>query len=241
MTPSFNANPLFEDDGAPKEVQPYVFPPLPEMKDAQRGTSAGRENAAWNAPDRPQNNSAPSRAQAVFTLEQTQALEKQALERGAQEGERRAREEMEKLREAERARLTQALDEFAHERSQYFQQVESEVVSLALSIARKILYREAQVDPLFLAGAVRVSLEKIAAGTHVQLRVHPSQVNSWKEFLAREIRIDPMPEVVADSSLNPVDCILETDLGSANLSLDAQLKEIEKGFLDLLAARPNKS
>ncbi len=240
MTPSFNPDPLFEDDGAPKEIQPYIFPPIPEMKDAQRGTSAGRESAAWNASDRPQNNSTPSKAQAVFTLEQTQALEKQALERGAQEGERRAREEMEKRREAERARLTQALEEFAHERSRYFQQVESEVVSLALSIARKILHREAQVDPLFLAGAVRVSLEKIAAGTRVQLRVHPSQVNSWKEFLTKENRIDPAPEVVADSSLSAVDCILETDLGNTNLSLEAQLKEIEKGFLDLLAARPSK-
>ncbi|GEM_PF-1077088 len=240
MTPSFNPNPLFEDDGNPKEVQPYVFPPIAEMKEAHRGTSASRENPAWNAPDRPQNNPTPSKAQAVFTLEQTQALERQALERGAQEGERRAREELEKLREAERARLTQALEEFADERSRYFQQVESEVVSLALSIARKILYREAQVDPLFLAGAVRVSLEKLAAGTRVQLRVHPSQVNHWKEFLAGQNRIDPMPEVVADNSLSTVDCVLETELGSTNLSLEAQLKEIEKGFLDLLAARPNR-
>src|SRR5579884_3788568 len=182
MTPSFNPNPLFEDDGNPKEVQPYVFPPIAEMKEAHRGTSASRENPAWNAPDRPQNNPTPSKAQAVFTLEQ----------------------------------------------------------SLALSIARKILYREAQVDPLFLAGAVRVSLEKLAAGTRVQLRVHPSQVNHWKEFLAGQNRIDPMPEVVADNSLSTVDCVLETELGSTNLSLEAQLKEIEKGFLDLLAARPNR-
>src|SRR5579875_629509 len=210
MTPSFNPNPLFEDDGNPKEVQPYVFPPIAEIKEAHRGTSASRENPAWNAPDRPQNNPTPSKAQAVFTLEQTQALERQALE------------------------------QFADERSRYFQQVESEVVSLALSIARKILYREAQVDPLFLAGAVRVSLEKLAAGTRVQLRVHPSQVNHWKEFLAGQNRIDPMPEVVADNSLGTVDCVLETELGSTNLSLEAQLKEIEKGFLDLLAARPNR-
>src|SRR5579875_1227883 len=74
MTPSFNPNPLFEDDGNPKEVQPYVFPPIAEIKEAHRGTSASRENPAWNAPDRPQNNPTPSKAQAVFTLEQTRRL-----------------------------------------------------------------------------------------------------------------------------------------------------------------------
>ena len=34
------------------------------------------------------------------------------------------------------------------------------------------------------------------------------------------------------------DCILETDMGSANFGIDAQLKEVEQGFFDLLAQRP---
>jgi flagellar assembly protein FliH len=32
--------------------------------------------------------------------------------------------------------------------------------------------------------------------------------------------------------------VLQTELGSANFSLDAQLKEVEQGFFDLLALRP---
>jgi flagellar assembly protein FliH len=44
--------------------------------------------------------------------------------------------------------------------------------------------------------------------------------------------------VIEDTHLGPDDCILETDLGSANFSIDAQMKEIEQGFFDLLAQRP---
>jgi flagellar assembly protein FliH len=44
--------------------------------------------------------------------------------------------------------------------------------------------------------------------------------------------------VIEDAHLGPEDCILETDLGSANFSIDAQMKEIEQGFFDLLAQRP---
>ena len=65
----------------------------------------------------------------------------------------------------------------------YFQRVEAEAVALAVAIARKILHREAQVDPLLLAGVVRVGLDNVAAGTRVRLRVHPQQVQAWKEFL----------------------------------------------------------
>jgi flagellar assembly protein FliH len=36
------------------------------------------------------------------------------------------------------------------------------------------------------------------------------------------------------------DCLLETELGVANFGLDTQLKEIEKGFFDLMALRPDR-
>ena len=64
--------------------------------------------------------------------------------------------------------------QFAAQREGYFQRVESEVVQLALSIARKILHREAQIDPLLLAGIVRVALESLNDGTQVRLRANPA-------------------------------------------------------------------
>ena len=41
-----------------------------------------------------------------------------------------------------------------------------------------------------------------------------------------------------DAQLSDQDCVLETELGTANFGLDAQLKEVEQGFFDLLALRP---
>jgi len=38
--------------------------------------------------------------------------------------------------------------------------------------------------------------------------------------------------------MGPDDCVLETDVGSASFSIEAQLKEVEQGFFDLLAQRP---
>ncbi len=46
-------------------------------------------------------------------------------------------------------------------------------------------------------------------------------------------------QIIGDSSLEDGRCVLETSLGVAELGIDAQLKEIERGFFDLLAHRPD--
>ena len=45
---------------------------------------------------------------------------------------------------------------------------------------------------------------------------------------------------MGDPTLGPGHCILETELGSTDLTLETQLKEIEQGFFDLLAQRPKE-
>jgi flagellar assembly protein FliH len=166
------------------------------------------------------------------------AREARARQEGKEQAEAELRAEYEKKLAAERAALAQAIRQFAHEQETYFAHVESEVVRLALAIARKILHREAQVDPLLLAGVVRIGLDKVEAGTRVRLRVHPDQIATWQQFFAQQPDVQPVPELMGDATLGAGHCLLETELGSSDLTLETQLKEIEQGFFDLLAQRP---
>jgi len=164
-----------------------------------------------------------------------------ARQEGRKEGEMQARAEFEKHVAAIRDEVRAALAGFAQERARYYQQVEGEVVRLALSVARKILHREAQIDPLLLAGLVRVALEKIAAGTKVSLRVSPQQVSEYRGYFARHLEPHEVPEVVEDPELETDRCVLQTSLGATDLGLDIQLKEIEHGLLDLMAHQPKNT
>ena len=47
------------------------------------------------------------------------------------------------------------------------------------------------------------------------------------------------PELAGDAQLKRGECALETEMGHTPVSLDAHLKEIEQGFLDLLEQRPH--
>lgn len=164
--------------------------------------------------------------------------EKQGFERGVQEGEARARKAGEQAVTSVRASITRALEEFKGQRAAYFNRVEPEVVQLALGIARKILHREAQMDPLLLAGMVHVALEKLDQGTRVRLRSHPDEIHFWNTHFSESAARAIAPEIIGDSALKHGECVLETEIGTTQISLETQLKEIEQGFFDLLEQRP---
>jgi len=164
-------------------------------------------------------------------------LKMQARREAEAETESRLTKEYLARSEAECAKIREALELFQGERKDYYSRVESEVVHLALAISAKILHREAQVDPLLVTTLVRVAVDKLHDGSSVSVRVRPENADKWRERLANPLNGSTI-SIVEDAHLSPEDCILETDLGSANFSINAQLKEVEQGFFDLLAQRP---
>jgi len=167
-----------------------------------------------------------------------QAREKHARDQGLEEGQSAVRAEVDREIQTFRDAAALSLRQFEAEREDYFHRVEGHVVRLSLAIARKILHREAQIDPLLLSGAVRVALEKVSSATMVRLCVHPDQIQIWREFLDHQIDMRQKPEIVGDSSVVEGQCRIESSIGSADLSLEKQITEIERGFFDLLAQRP---
>ncbi len=161
-----------------------------------------------------------------------------AREEGQREGRHAAAAEFEQERVQMRQQIAQALEAFRQQRERYFHSVEREVVRLALAVAARILHRQAQMDPLFLAGAVRVALEKLSDTTGVTVRVAPAQVLAWQEMFRLHGGVRMQPEVLGDLNLSAGECILETRLGTVELGVKAQLEEIEKGFFDLLHHHP---
>jgi len=172
-----------------------------------------------------------------FTAQEVEDLLNRARAEVVTQTETRLRVEYEARSKAEAEKIHHAVEVFQVERRDYFSRVESEVVQLALSIAGKILHREAQVDPMLVAALVRVAIEKLHDGSTVSIRVPLPDTTKWQAVFSSPINGSTV-EIVEDAQLHPGDCILETDLGSANFSIDAQLKEVEQGFFDLLAQRP---
>jgi flagellar assembly protein FliH len=147
----------------------------------------------------------------------------------AQEEQRRALQEMETQRIQ---KAVQLVEQFAREHDRLLQSVENEAARLALAIAARILRREAQMDPLFLTGAVRVALGQLADTTQVRLRICAADAELWRETLEQIPNLRLKPSVIPDEQLRTGDCVVETELGSADLGARSQLGEIERRFFD---------
>jgi flagellar assembly protein FliH len=215
-------------------VSPFVYQPAPGWTSADE-TSAAANLAALHDAGVSRGGAAGDSGRRE---EEFRAREKQSWEQGFREGVARERADMEAAASRQRDAIAAALEAFVRERESYFHRVEAEVVALALAIVRKILRRESQVDPLLLSGLVRVALEKLALTQNVRLRVHPSQIAIWQEYFAQHDDMPVKPELSGDAALERDQCALETELGTTDLSLETQLKEIEQGLFDLLAQRP---
>jgi flagellar assembly protein FliH len=164
----------------------------------------------------------------------------EAREMGRRQGEIDCHAKFEEQLGRERVAVAKALTDFARERAIYYRKIEEEAVQLALSIARKVLHREAQVDPVLLMGILRVALERIEGATGVVLAVHPQQAPVWRNYLVTRVGPGELPEIVEDPAMALEQCELRTSMGTAELGLEVQLKEIEQGLMDLLAARPQE-
>lgn len=136
---------------------------------------------------------------------------------------------------ADQLRLEQMaglVEKFDEERESYLHAVEREVVKLALAVAARILRREAQMDPLLLSGAVRVALGQLSASTQVKLRVPPLELDLWSAAIALVPKLVVRPQLLPGEGMRIGDCTIETEMGSVDLGVRAQLAEIERGFFD---------
>ena len=233
------------DVAAGSEMTPFVYPAVQPTAPAEKTASDVKAKGAPPAQRVWRNSPQPAAAEKKYTEEDLQArleaqlqIQKKAWEQGVRESENKLRAAHDAALASERKRVNEALEEFGRERKTYFERAEAEVVQLALAVARKILHRESQIDPLFLTGIVRVALEKVASTSSVKLRVSENDVFKWRQIVAALKGVQPQPEVLGDPTLPNGRCVMETDVGSTQISLDTQFREVERGLLDLLAMRP---
>ena len=228
-------------------IELFEYPAGPDAPDLPDWEGWGTDPSA-DAPEEPAHDRARAAGEAGMRVEFEERLAEETRrafvagrEQGRLEGRQAEREAQAAAQAANDERRVQQVGDliasFAAERDRYLRAVEHEVVELALAVAARILRREAQMDPLLLTGAVRVALGQLAGSTQVRLRVPPAELDLWKEAIALLPNLAVKPTVVAGERMRLGDCEIETELGSVDLGIRAQLGEIERGFFDRAGGR----
>jgi len=172
-------------------------------------------------------------AQAAELEQQHQDRLREAHAAGVREGEAAGRSKAAAELQTAIDRLARTIEELSHLRAHLRKEAESDVVKLALAIARRILRRELAIDPEALRGLVVAALDKLQGQELCRVKVHPSQTAMIKAALQKSASGNPV-EVLPDASREPGTVIFETQRGNLDASVESQLSEIERGLADCL-------
>ena len=176
--------------------------------DSQRPNETPQERAAYQK----------QQAAALAAQDAQAQRHKEAFERAYQEGLVRANAEyQEKI-----AHFRQGIAELAGLRAHILKQSESDVVKLALQVAREVLQSDIKNRSLFTLRMVNESLRLLNEADVLTLRVSPSDIQAVSEAHP-ELATATHVKVVADDSIALGGVVADCSFGRVDATLDARL------------------
>jgi flagellar assembly protein FliH len=157
------------------------------------------------------------------------ALERETFAKGYEQGERAGLEAGSARVQAMLGRLAESIDGLARVRREMIRQTERQMVQLALAIAKRIVRREVALDRDLTATMARLALERLGDSTAVTVRLHPDDYAAIGEGADQWSRSHVT--VVADRDVSRGGCIVESDFGAIDTSIEAQFHEIARALL----------
>ena len=150
--------------------------------------------------------------------------EQEAYERGHADGHRQATDASAARVAATIGRLSSAIQEISNLRTGFLKRSEGDLVRLALGMAKRVLQREASIDPGLLLEIAKGAVGKVAAARLVTIEMHPDDLAAATAGVPPAI--DGPIDLVANPRLTPGTCIVQSAAGAVDVSIDAQVQEL---------------
>jgi len=173
----------------------------------------------------PSDHDAQAQAPAQFAV-----VEREAYAKGYEAGEQAGLATGGQRADAIVVRMSQALEELAAVRAQMIRQTERQMVELALAVARRIIHREVSLDRDLLIAMARVALDRLGESAQITIRLHPEDFEATSADRVSNV-MGTCVTVLEDPRLERGACMVESDLGALDLSVDSQIEEVARALL----------
>lgn len=161
------------------------------------------------------------RNEAAKVLEEVEGVRENARKEGFAEG-----------REEGMALATEFITKFESLKGAFYQNAESEIISLVMEIAEKVIGRMVQDHREAIISIVRQAVDS-ALGDRVTIRINPedykkvhTQIKVLQENLDKSRRLS----FKEDDTISAGGCVVETEVGMIDAQLETQLRAIHKAL-----------
>lgn len=136
--------------------------------------------------------------------------------------------------------ITKANKVIQSSKEDYFKKIESSeqtILMLALKVAEKIMGQQLKDEPERFIKVVKNAIQEAKENREVQLHVHPKYYDfilSHKEELIKIFPREVELYIYPNEQLSENGCVIESESGRIDASVDVQLEEIKRKLFDLL-------
>lgn len=159
--------------------------------------------------------------------EEAEIIKKSAFEEGYNKGLENAKEDIEALR-------TDIIS-FMKAPNDVFEYIAPDILEISVDIAKKIIKKEVESDPQVLINTIIDVLKTVSKNEpKINIRVRPQAVQFIKDTLPNityQYGIEAKINIVSDPSIEEGGCVLQTNNGIVDASLDTQLEIIKKALI----------
>ena len=158
--------------------------------------------------------------------EESEMIKKSAFEEGYRCGLEKAEADLNNFREK--------ISEFMNAKKEVFEYISPDILEISVDIAKKIIKKELETDPQIILNIIVDVLKTVSKSEpRVTIRTKPQMVQFIKDTLPNityQYGIESKINVLADPSVSEGGCIVQTNNGIVDASIETQLEIIKKAL-----------
>lgn len=175
-----------------------------------------------------------SEAEQVGRQQGFEAGHAEGLEQGREEGRAEALAQRSEQLEQLQGAWVNAGQQWDEQRRGMVLDARQSLLSLALSVAEKIVKRVPQVDPSIVVDQISEAIEYVVRPGDVSVRIHPEDRSLVEQALPQFVQTCTVAEhinLIEDASISRGGCVVASQRGRIDATLDTQLGRIVDALL----------
>ena len=158
--------------------------------------------------------------------EEAENIKKSAFEEGYRLGLEKAEGDLQKFRDE--------FGQFMNARKDVFEYIAPDILEISVDVAKTIIKKELDSDPQVLINTIIDVLRTVSKNEpKINIRVRPQAVQFIKDTIPNityQYGIDSKINIISDPSIEEGGCVLQTNNGIVDASIDTQIEIIKKAL-----------
>lgn len=158
--------------------------------------------------------------------EEANSIKENARKEGYQEGLAQAQEDI--------AQLKDTLNNFLDAKQEVFEYIAPDILEISVDIARKIINKEIEQDPMIVLNLITQVLDGISSEEpKITIVVNPTQEELVREKvpeIEKSLNMQAKTNIITDDTIDIGGCIVQTSNGIVDATINTQLEVLKEAF-----------